>query len=391
MTLKAYSPNRIIGALRRRGAAYVRKLQYQPGKLPIEKGVVLFDSFNGKVIGDNPLAIYLELQKARPDLKFFWTIRGNNEAPVGATGVRFETKQWLDLLSTAEYIVANNLLPWYFRKVSGQTYLQTWHGTPLKRLGYDMSSGSLSKSYLDTMARDVAAWDYLISPSAFCSDVLPRAFGYRGKVLETGYPRNDRLKTHNSVDRQKIRESLGVPDSKTVLILYAPTWRDYTLTVAGHWDLVSFLSPGVTLPGAFQIMFRGHTNTHNVNSAKAAGKHLDVTKYPDVTDLYIAADVLITDYSSVMFDFSVTGKPMIFLVPDLDRYQAERGFYFDFVTTSPGPIVASESEVLGILSKLPETSKSFQNAYQDWQQTFNSLEDGNAAKRVIGAVWPFKE
>lgn len=387
MNLKAYSPTRIIGALRRRGLAYIRKLQYQPGKLPIQKGAVLFDSFNGKVIGDNPLDIFLELQKARPDLKFFWTIGAGTKAPAGATGVRFESKEWLDLLASAEYIVANTSLPWYFRKVEGQTYLQTWHGTPLKRLVHDIPPGSLTKSYLDTMDCEAAAWDYLISPSPFCTEVLPRAFGYKGKVLETGYPRNDRLKNHTAADRQAIRESLGVHDSKTILILYAPTWRDYQRTATGNWDLVSYLEPSIKLPEGFQMMFRGHTNTHNVSSAKAAGTSLDVTRYPDVTELYIAADVLITDFSSVMFDFSVTGKPIIFLAPDLERYRAERGFYFDFETEAPGPILATEAEVIETLGKLPEMAKTFQSAYKHWQQKFNSLEDGQASKRVLGAVW----
>lgn len=391
MNLKAYSPTRIIGALRRRGLAYVRKLQYRPGKLPIQKGVVLFDSFNGKVIGDNPLDIFLELQKVRPDLKFYWTISASSKAPFGAVGVRFESRQWLELLASAEYIVANTSLPWYFRKVSGQTYLQTWHGTPLKRLVHDIPPGSLTKSYLNTMDREAQAWDYLISPSAFCSEVLPRAFRYSGRVLETGYPRNDRLTTHNAAYRQRIRESLGVTDAKTALILYAPTWRDYQRTATGNWDLVSYLEPDIKLPNGFQIMFRGHTNTHNVNSAKAAGTALDVTKYPDVTELYIAADLLITDYSSVMFDFSVTGKPIIFLAPDLERYRAERGFYFDFEAEAPGPILSTEIEVIETLGKLPEMSKTFQKRYKAWQAKFNSLEDGAASKRVIQAVWPNRE
>jgi CDP-glycerol glycerophosphotransferase len=387
MNLKAYSPTRILGALRRRSVAYVRKLQYRPGKLPIQIGSVLFDSFNGKVIGDNPLDIFLELQKNRPDLKFYWTVGENTKAPEGATGLRFESKQWLDLLASAEYIVANTSLPWYFRKVSGQTYLQTWHGTPLKRLVHDIPPGSLTKSYLDTMDREAGDWDYLISPSAFCTEVLPRAFGYQGVVLETGYPRNDRLSNHSAADRLKIRESLGVTDPKTVLILYAPTWRDYKRTATGNWDLVSYLQPDIELPAGFQIMFRGHTNTHNVSSAKAAGKSLDVTRYPDVTELYIAADVLITDFSSVMFDFSVTGKPIIFLAPDLDRYREERGFYFDFESEAPGPILSTEAEVIETLGRLPETAKTFQKAYKQWQLKFNSLEDGKASGRVLRAVW----
>lgn len=388
MNLKAYTPTRILGALRRRGLAYLRKIQYQPGKLSIQKGVVLFDSFNGKVIGDNPLDIFLELQKVRPDLKFFWTTGAGTKAPEGATGVRFESKQWLDLLASAEYIVANTSLPWYFRKVSGQTYLQTWHGTPLKRLVHDIPPGSLTKSYLDTMDREAAAWDYLISPSKFCTEVLPRAFGYRGEVLESGYPRNDRLKTHKPEDRQRIRAALGVTDPKTVLVMYAPTWRDYKRTATGNWDLVSYMDPNIKLPNGFRMMFRGHTNTHAIDSSKAAGSAIDVTRYPDVTELYIAADVLVTDYSSVMFDFSVTGKPIIFLVPDLERYRAERGFYFDFEAEAPGPILSTDDEVVKTLSKLPETAKNFQKAYEHWQSKFNALEDGKASERVVRAVWP---
>ena len=388
MNLRAYSPTRILGALRRRGMAYLRKVQYQPGKLPIQKGVVLFDSFNGKVIGDNPLDIFLELQKERPDLKFYWTVGAGTKEPKGAIGVRFESMAWLDLLASAEYIVANTSLPWYFRKVKGQTYLQTWHGTPLKRLVHDIPPGSLTKSYLDTMDREAAAWDYLISPSQFCTEVLPRAFGYKGEVLETGYPRNDRLKTHNSEDRQKLRAALGVTDPKTVLVMYAPTWRDYKRTATGNWDLVSYMDPNIKLPQGFRMMFRGHTNTHAIDSTKAAGSAIDVTKYPDVTELYIAADVLVTDYSSVMFDFSVTGKPIIFLAPDLERYRAERGFYFDFEAEAPGPILTTDQEVVETLGKLPETARHFQKAYKDWQQKFNDLEDGRASERVVRAVWP---
>jgi CDP-glycerol glycerophosphotransferase len=238
------------------------------------------------------------------------------------------------------------------------------------------------------MDREAAAWDYLISPSVFCSEVLPRAFGYKGEVLETGYPRNDRLKTHTAEDRQRLRAALGVTDPKTVLVMYAPTWRDYKRTATGNWDLVSYMDPNIKLPEGFRMMFRGHTNTHAIDSTKAAGSAIDVTKYPDVTELYIAADVLVTDYSSVMFDFSVTGKPIIFLAPDLERYRAERGFYFDFEAEAPGPILTTDQEVVETLGKLPETAKRFQKAYKNWQQKFNNLEDGRASERVVRAVWP---
>jgi len=388
VNLRAYTPGRIVGALRRRGLAYLKKIQYQPGLLPIKKGTVLFDAFNGKIIGDSPLDIFLELKKSRPELTFLWTVSGSSKAPAGSVGLKFESKAWFQALATSEFLVANSALPWYFKKVEGQTYLQTWHGTPLKRLVKDLPAGELTKNYLDLMDREAAAWDYLISPNPFCSEVLPRAFGYAGKVLETGYPRNDRLSTHTDADRQEIRTRLGVTDSKTILALYAPTWRDNQRTVTGSWESVSYLEPDLVYPEGIRVMFRGHTNTA---PSKNTGSAINVTSYPDITELYIAADVLITDYSSVMFDFSVTGKPMIFLAPDLERYRAERGFYFDFEAEAPGPIVKTADEVLETLRKLPETAKSFQSAYKLWQQKFNSMEDGLASKRVTSTVWSTRE
>ena len=388
MNLKAYTPGRILGALRRRGLAYLKKVQYRPGESPIKRGTVLFDAFNGKSIGDSPLDIFFQLQKDRPDLKFFWTVNGNSNAPAGSVGLRFESKAWFEALATSEYLVANSAFPWYFKKVEGQTYLQTWHGTPLKRLVRDLADGELTKSYLDLMKREAKAWDYLVSPNPYSSEIFPKAFGYSGRVLETGYPRNDRLTKHTAAERQVIRSKLGVTDSKTILVLYAPTWRDNQRTVTGSWEAVSYLEPDMVYPDGVQVMFRGHTNT---SPAKNTGSAIDVTSYPDITELYIASDVLITDYSSVMFDYSVTGKSILFLAPDINRYRAERGFYFDFEAEAPGPILSTAGEVLETLGKLPEIAKSFQSAYKHWQQKFNSLEDGQAAKRVTSAVWAGRE
>lgn len=136
------------------------------------------------------------------------------------------------------------------------------------------------------------------------------------------------------------------------------------------------------------MIYRGHTNTHAAHKSTAAGRAIDVTKYPDVAELYLAADILITDFSSVMFDFSVTGKPILFLAPDLERYRAERGFYFDFEAEAPGPILMSDQEVLTALSKIDSISKNYADKYRAWQQKFNSLEDGRAAARVVENVFP---
>ena len=384
---KTYSPTRLAGALRRRAGQYLRKWQYRPQATRTLKNQVLFESFQGKVIGDNPLDIFNELKRARPDLKFLWTTGPNTQAPEGAKGVRFASREWLDALATSKYLVNNTNWPWYFRKVTGQVYLQTWHGTPLKRLGRQIPNNNLTKSYLDTMDREAAAWDYLISPNPFCTEVFPQAFGYSGRILETGYPRNDRLSTSSGADRQRIRESIGVANPATIVVMYAPTWRDYKRSATGNWESVTFMDKDIELPEGFQMIYRGHTNTHAAHKAEVAGRAIDVTKYPDVTELYLAADVLITDFSSVMFDYTVTGKPIMFLAPDLERYRAERGFYFDFENEAPGPILKTDQEVLVALTKLETISSEYHAKYRAWQQKFNSLEDGHAAKRVVDIVF----
>ncbi|MEY4492550.1 MAG: hypothetical protein RL085_961, partial [Actinomycetota bacterium] len=257
----------------------------------------------------------------------------------------------------------------------------------LKRLGRDIEGTGPSKAYLATMDREAGFWDYLISPSAFCTEIFPGAFNYRGEIIETGYPRNDRLTKTTSTERQAIREKIGVADPSTIIVMYAPTWRDYNRSATGNWQSVNFMDENIELPEGFQMIYRGHTNTHAAHKDGVAGRAIDVTMYPDVTELYLAADVMITDFSSVMFDYTVTGKPILFLAPDLERYRAERGFYFDFENTSPGPILTSDDEVLQALGRIEQVSKLYEKRYREWQKKFNSLEDGGSAKRVVARVW----
>ncbi|MEN9342512.1 MAG: hypothetical protein RIR24_99 [Actinomycetota bacterium] len=385
--LKTYSPTRILGALRRRRSDWMRKLQYRPQSVTKLREAVLFESFQGKVIGDSSLDIFHELKSRRDDLEFIWTTSSTTKAPEGARAVKHGSREWLQAIATSKYLVNNTNFPWYFRKVKGQVYLQTWHGTPLKRLGRDIENNHLTKSYLDTMDREATYWDYLISPSPFCTEVFPGAFNYRGEIIETGYPRNDRLSKTTSAERQLIREKIGVSDPSEIVVMYAPTWRDYNRSATGNWQSVNFMNHNVKLPDGFTMIYRGHTNTHTAHKAEVAGGAIDVTMYPDVTELYLAADIMITDFSSVMFDYTVTGKPILFLAPDLERYRAERGFYFDFEDTAPGPILKSEQEVLQAIGRIDQVSKLYEDRYRAWQKKFNGLEDGGSAARVVDRVW----
>jgi len=358
-----------------------RRLTYKPrsGK-PANQA--LFVSFGGRQVSDSPLEIFHELQKTQPKLKKVWAVVNESQkVPPGSSKVVVGTPSWFAALARSKYLVSNNNLPQYFRKRPGQIYLQTWHGTPLKRIGKDIGKNQLTEGYNNAMKREAGYWDYLISPNEFSSEIFPRAFGFRGRLLETGYPRNDRLAKPKL---QGIREKLGIEASQTV-VLYAPTWRDDTRDETGNWATVNNLQQ-VNLPSTFTLLYRGHSNTAT-SDRKLAADTIDVTDYPDVTDLYLVADVLVTDYSSVMFDFSVTGKPMLFLCPDLASYRNIRGFYFDFETDAPGPILKSSLEVTKALKALPTIQVKYAQKYKNWRKKFNRLEDGKASARVVDAVF----
>ena len=377
-----YSPSRILGALRRRQLDWFRGTIYRLFSSSKLSNSILFESFQGKVIGDNPYAIFQEVASRNPSFELLFTVSSKTKAPEGAKGVRHGSIAWLKALASSKVLINNTNFPGYFRKRSGQTYIQTWHGTPLKRLGRDIVDVVPTGSYLRMMDREASYWDFLVSPSAYCSEIFPSTFGYKGTILETGYPRNDVL-INQASKRDLIRRSLGIADGQKV-VLYAPTWRDSQRTATGNWKPVNFL-PG-SLGDNVTVLFRGHTNTHSAHTAQIARGTIDVTNYKNVAELYLAADVLVTDYSSSMFDFSVTGKPMIFLAPDFDEYVASRGFYFDFEQLAPGPILRDSSFLRKALESIDSQKSEYAQRYLAWQMKFNKLEDGLASKRVVDAT-----
>lgn len=340
----------------------------------------MFQAFEGRTVGDSPYAIMNEVRSRKLGLELYFVVRHPSDvAPSGVKTVIYGSPEWCRLLATAEFLVTNNNLPEFFQKRIGQTYVQTWHGTPLKRLGRDIETSAASNHYVKSVAREAAGWDYLVSPSRYFTDILPMALGFEGRVIETGYPRNDAL-VADSAAREATRKKLGVSADEK-LVLYAPTWRDTKQSLTGAWAGVNFFD--AELPKGYRLMFRGHNNTKGSHKSALAGNAIDVTNYPDVNELFLAADVLVTDYSSVMFDFSVTGKPMAFLVPDLAEYEANRGFYFDFRAEAPGPLFASATELVGAIGLLGDYSAK----YVAWQRKFNPHEDGKSASRVVDLVW----
>ena len=352
---------------------------------------LVLNSFRG-VYSDSPRVVFEALRERGDQHDAVWLARPDRvgDFPDDVTTVEFGSAAARAALEAADVVVSNDHIGFDWDKRPGTFYLQTWHGTPLKRIHNDVlwaPEGRLA--YLDT---EIARWDALLSPNAVSTPRFRKAFGFTGPVHETGYPRNDVL---NSPDRDRIRAEvraqLGIADGVTA-VLYTPTWRD---------DLVFGTDgPQVTFPldlGEFAtalgedhvLLLRLHSMVSDRLELPAGAPITDVSEYPDIRYLYLAADVLVTDYSSTMFDFAVTGRPIINFTYDLDYFQNElRGFYFDLAEAAPGPLLASSEEVLAAIADLGRQPWEPTPAYRRFQETFCSLEDGHATQRVLDLFFP---
>jgi CDP-glycerol glycerophosphotransferase len=342
--------------------------------------LVLFDSWRG-TYSDNPRAISEALHERRPDLRQVWVAEDPVVPPWGER-VPFGSRAYLAALGSASYVVTNHSMPGYYRKPHGSRYLQTWHGTPLKRIAFDIGRPEFpgGRRFFDRLKRDVAGWDALVSPNPFSTQVFRRAFRYEGRILETGYPRNDLLSSPAAPERrQAIRQQLGLADA-TRAILYAPTWRD-----EWSFDLrLDIGGLGRRLGDGNALLLRTHPNAPVASTEGLGEWTIDVSGEQDIRDLYLAADVLLTDYSSAMFDFAVTRKPMLFFTYDLAEYRdVTRGFYFDFEHEAPGPLLVTTEDVADAIEDLDAVSAHHAQAYEAFRERYCALEDGAASERVV--------
>ena len=351
----------------------------------VEADVVLFSSWWGK-LADSPMAIADELRRRDAPLRQVWVLEDVSAAPDGAVAVRPGTVRYLLETGRARYLVSNTTLPGYFRKKSGSTYLQTWHGTPLKRIGFDIERPAFPDSarYLDDLRREVDEWDFLVSPNRFSTEIFRGAFHYQGEIIETGYPRNDVLVGADSKPlRERVRERLGIARGKRA-VLYAPTWRDDAQfsTELDTDTLASGLGDG------WVVLVRAHTSVASTLELADGPRVRNVSRLDDIGPLLLAADVLVTDYSSVMFDFAATGKPMVFFTYDLERYRDEvRGFYFDLADDAPGPLVRTTTDLVDAVRDVHTSAHDYAAAYARFRQRFCHLDDGRAAARVVDEVF----
>ena len=367
---------------------------------------VLFISFHGKGYSDNPKAIYEEMLKDDKfkDYKFVWAIKNHKKKAIkidDAKIVEYLSIPYFYYLSKAKYWIFNCKMPSYICKKKQQIYLQTWHGTPLKRLGHDIHVDENTTFYRSQIkAKDMyrsydidsARYNYMISPNAFCTKIFPSAFNInKERLIETGYPRNDVMSNVTDDEKLKIKKELNIPLHKKV-ILYAPTWRDNQYVAKGYtFKLeVDFHKWHQYLKDDYIVLFKPHyliiNDYKSTNDLQGFLYNIDADQ--DISPLYLITDILITDYSSVFYDFAVMNKPMYFYMYDLKDYQEElRGFYIDIYKDLPGQIYENEDDLLkDVIENKYDYAK-----LKVFKERFNNHDDGKASKRVIDIVFGDKK
>ncbi|WP_217169974.1 bifunctional glycosyltransferase family 2 protein/CDP-glycerol:glycerophosphate glycerophosphotransferase [Streptomyces sp. AC512_CC834] len=358
-------------------------------RLPLDEKLVLFSAYWSRSVSCNPAAIDAELARLAPDMRRVWAVRADHadRVPKGVEVVRVGSREYWAALARAKYLVNNVNFADSVIKREGQIHVQTHHGTPLKTMGVDQQKYPASTAMnFEKLLERCDRWDYSISANQFSTVIWERVYPCSYTSLETGYPRNDVLVGATSEDVRAARAALGLADG-TKAFLYMPTHREYQPDFTPPLDLRRFareLGPDVTL------LVRGHYfygNSPHVAELRRTGRIVDVSGHARVEELYLAADALITDYSSAMFDYAVLDRPIISYVPDWDVYSAVRGTYFDLLQEPPGAVATTQAELLGLLASgaydRPETTER----RDIFRRRFCEFDDGHAAERVVRRVF----
>lgn len=388
----------------------------------VDRRLVFFEAYGGRSFACSPKALYLALLKDPrfTEYRFVWSFKDGKLPDASGFGGRLSldslssqdaartsfvargSEGYFAALAQAGAIVVNTRLPEYVTPKPSQVYVQCWHGTPLKRLGYDVASeagGALNTAseLAYRFGLDARKWTYLLSPSPYASEHLADAFGLEasrraGVVLEEGYPRNDFLVRvrHDASLCAAARARLGVPEGRKAL-LYAPTWRDdsYSSGVGYTFDcLLDLRRMRELLSDEWVVLFRAHYYIANkFDFAELDGFVVDVSPVDDVNLAYAAADALVTDYSSVMFDFAILRRPIILHAPDRLHYErAVRGFYFP-LSEVPGPVYDETDEVAFELKTLDLYEARYGKSYEAFVDKFAPLDDGRASERVVERIF----
>jgi len=355
---------------------------------PVDDKLALYAAYWYRGVSCNPAAIAGKAAELAPDVRNVWVVgRSRVESvPPGTDYVVAGSRQYYRALARARWLINNVNWPDWVVKRKGTTHVMTHHGTPLKMMGMDQADHLAAAKDQDFGAqmRRADRWDFSITANAHTTVAWERAYPCRYETLEVGYPRNDRLATATPADVAAVREKLGIAPTERV-VLYTPTHREWLRPEQQVLDLDAFadrLGPDTVL------LVRAHY--FHVTAAQRTearrGRIMNVSAYPVVEDLYLAADAMVTDYSSAMFDYAVLDRPLVIFAPDWTAYRELRGAYFDLMELPPGAVATTFAELVDVFSTGAYSGAAAAARRARFRERFCYLDDGEAAERVVRRV-----
>jgi CDP-glycerol glycerophosphotransferase len=381
--------------MRRRSKARARRRElerYYGERLrePVDARLAVYAAYWFRGYACNPKAIYEKARELVPEVRGVWVVKREEAAamPPGVDHVVAGTREYFDVIARAKYLVNNVNFPDHLVKREGTVHVQTHHGTPLKHMGLDLRDTPVAgrRMNFEALRRRVGRWDYSVSANPHTTPIWQRVYPGSYETLEVGYPRNDVLATASDEDVRRVRGELGIGPQQTA-VLYAPTHREYQPGYVAMADLARLAD---ALGPDHVVLARVHyfyDSAPLVRELHDAGRIRDVASHPSIEDLCLAADALVTDYSSLMFDYAVLDRPIVIHAPDWEVYRALRGVYFDLPAEPPGPFARTEEELIDALASRAAWGAESARARAAFRARFCSLEDGRAAERVVRRVW----
>ncbi|MCI8957145.1 MAG: bifunctional glycosyltransferase family 2 protein/CDP-glycerol:glycerophosphate glycerophosphotransferase [Eubacterium sp.] len=365
-------------------------------KMEIKKDWVIFESFMGRNYSGQPKYIYEYMQKHYGDkYTYIWSVdKRGLKIPGKHKTVKRSGLRYFYYMNRSKYWILNMKQPLSVPKREETILLETWHGTPLKRLAFDLNDvvGGVS-NYKDKFYRQKEAWDYLLSDNPFSTEKFQSCFMYpKEKILEYGYPANDPLYAPDREERaKKIKEKLGIPLDKKV-IMYAPTWRDDNYYEIGQFKFDLDLDVNrleKEFGDEYVILLRLHyLVVEALDMSKYGDFAVNGSAYDDVTDLYLITDILITDYSSVFFDFANLKRPVLYYTYDLERYRdVLHGFYLSMEDDLPGPMLLTNNDVVDAIKNIDKIEEQYKDRYEEFYNRFCCVDDGHASERVVKKIF----
>ncbi|MEV6377022.1 bifunctional glycosyltransferase/CDP-glycerol:glycerophosphate glycerophosphotransferase [Micromonospora musae] len=391
----ARTARRRVTPVARRSARRARDVllrEYYRAELrrPLDPTLAVYAAYWYRGYSCNPAAIYEAARRLAPGVRGVWVVRRDRvrTLPPGVEFVVAGSRAYYRALARARWLVNNVNFPDFVRKRPGSTHVQTHHGTPVKVMGLDQQRYPIGAGRMDFagLLRRVDRWDYSITSNSFSTQMWDRAYPARYTTLEVGYPRNDLLVTATPEDVRRLRAELGIGLAEQV-VLYAPTHREHLPNYRPPFDpdhFVDALGPSV------RLLMRSHyfhDRDRRPRRAVQRDQVTDVSAYQRVEELYLVADVLITDYSSAMFDYAVLDRPIVIYAPDWEAYRLARGVYFDITAEPPGAVAMTFHDLLQVFRAGAVSADAATRARRRFRDRFCTLDDGRAAERVVRQVF----